>query len=220
MKKHSCAQIVPIFNHLDADSLDKINQITRHGKFKKNEILYSPLKAPRLFILARGRIKEYQISQSGKEQLLRVYEPGMVLGESALFDTEPIQTYAQALTDIEVCYITKEDLRNLLIDHPTISLKILEEYNRRLKDADKQTTRIATGSVASRLSSYLIDLSKVEDSKTFTLPLSMKELAAFLATSPETISRRFKDLEEDGLITRSNKTITIEDTSGLEDIVL
>src|SRR5699024_10493391 len=138
----------------------------------------------------KGKIKEYQISINGKEQLLRVLGPGRVLGESSLFDSQPPETYAEAISDIEVCYISKDELINLLLEYPTISIKILEEYNRRLKEADNQTTRIATESVSSRIASYLIDLSVAENSNKFTLPLNMKELAAFLATSPETLSRR------------------------------
>lgn len=209
MKRHSCAEIVPIFNHLDKDSLVKISSISKHKSYEKGEIIYSPNKKPALFILAKGKIKEYQISINGKEQLLRVLGPGRVLGESSLFDSKPPDTFAQAITDIEVCYISKEDLIKLLLEYPTISIKLLEEYNRRLKEADSQTTRIATESVSSRIASYLIDLSIAEDSKEFNLPLNMKELAAFLATSPETLSRRLKYFEEKELIKRDGKLIHI-----------
>ncbi len=218
MKRHSCAEIVPIFNHLDKDSLIKISSITRHKSYTKGDIIYSPNKAPALFILAKGKIKEYQISINGKEQLLRVLGPGRVLGESSLFDSQPPETYAEAISDIEVCYISKDELINLLLEYPTISIKILEEYNRRLKEADNQTTRIATESVSSRIASYLIDLSVAENSNKFTLPLNMKELAAFLATSPETLSRRLRNFEEKNIIKRDGKVIHILNIDMMKEI--
>ena len=46
-------------------------------------------------------------------------------------------------------------------------------------------------------------------STTVHLPMSMKELAAFLSTTPETLSRRMKSLEEQGFLKRRGRQITL-----------
>jgi len=107
----------------------------------------------------------------------------------------------------------------LLIQYPAISVKLLEEYSRKLAEADQLTTRTATESVALRLASYLIDLSKVAGADTFVLPLSMKELAAFLATTPETLSRRMRQFEDDGFLGRSGKNIRLLQKDALENVL-
>ncbi len=48
--------------------------------------------------------------------------------------------------------------------------------------------------------------------------MKMKELAAFLGTTPETLSRKFKLLEKEGLIKRDKKTIIVLDHNKLENI--
>lgn len=219
-EQHVCAEIVPIFNHLDRDSLIKISAITQYRQYHKGELIFAPHLKPKLLILARGQIKEYQLSATGKEQLLRVYEAGSVLGENALLESGPSENFAEALTDIEVCLISGEEFRALLLEYPLISLKLLEEYNRRLRQSDEQTLRIATSSAAARLASYLLDLAKAEDSATVTLPFSMRELAKFLAIAPETLSRRLRSFTEEGFITRKAKTIKIHDRRAFEEHLL
>ena len=215
---HVCAELVPIFNHLDHESLVKISGITQHRHFRRGETVFSPGRQSGLIILSRGRVKVYQLSGSGKEQLLRVLEPGDFFGEGTLFGSENPADFGEALTALEVCTIGREDFMNLLAQYPSISIKLLEEYNRRLAAADRLVTSTATESVASRLAGYLLDLVKVAESSEVTLPLSMKELAAFLGTTPETLSRRMGRLEEEGLLERSGKKIRILRPEALDEI--
>lgn len=63
-------------------------------------------------------------------------------------------------------------------------------------------TRNLDMAILMRLSNYLLELSAAQDSLTVTLPLSMKELAAFLDTTPETLSRRIRYLEIEGILTK------------------
>lgn len=209
MARHVCAEHVPLFNHLDFESLELISSIMTHRVMKKGEIISAPGRSANLFILASGRVKVYQISSRGKEQLLRIIEPGNVFGESSIFDSENENNYCEALTDVEVCMMTQHDFKELLLRYPAISIKLIGEYSRRLKLAEKQTTRTANEQVIDRLRSYLEDLSAAVDSETFAIPMSMRELSDFLATSPETLSRNIRKLESEGTIRRKGRNITL-----------
>ena len=65
---------------------------------------------------------------------------------------------------------------------------------------------------------YLVDLVDSDsESPTVTLPTSRKNIASYLGTTPESISRKFKELEEKGLIIQeSSSLIKIKD---LDDLV-
>ena len=53
-------------------------------------------------------------------------------------------------------------------------------------------------------------------SDVITLPMSKKDLASYLGTTPETISRKLLEFEDAGLIKQlSNKSIKIIDVDGL-----
>lgn len=219
MPKYVCAHLVPIFSHLSEDNLTKINHIVTHTNYKKGEVLSSPYDNIGLFIIAKGRAKEYQISMSGKEQLLRLIGPGDVVGEEVLFSKELPTTYVEALTSISVCLLKKDDFKTILLEQPTIALELLGEVNRRLQATQKQTVSIATENVSSRIASFLLDLASDEKANIFQLPFTMKELANYLATSPETVSRRLKEMEEEGYIKRRGRQIKVIDLDSFSDYV-
>src|SRR5699024_7236226 len=100
------------------------------------------------------------------------------------------------------CQIRRDDLQQLLLRYPTISLKILTEFSRRLETSEKQTTSLATERVETRIATFLAECvtnDKVNEA-TIELPMSRKDLASYLGTTPETISRKLGEFEESGLI--------------------
>lgn len=97
------------------------------------------------------------------------------------------------------------------MQYPSISLKLLEEFNRRIIHSGHQATSNAAESVLVRLVSYLHELSRAQESDVIQLPLSMKELSAFLSTTPETLSQRIKYLETEGLLSKKGRRLTILD---------
>ena len=54
----------------------QVEQVVNHKIFEKGETVISPFAVPQLAIVAHGSLKIYQLSSAGKEQLLRVIEPG------------------------------------------------------------------------------------------------------------------------------------------------
>src|SRR5690625_4406286 len=95
-----CVAKVPFFNHLNDDEMLKIVEKSLHRQFKKEETIYNdgdPLDY--LYIVHKGRVKIYQLFASGKEQLLRIVEPGEFMGELALFTENTLDSYAEALED-------------------------------------------------------------------------------------------------------------------------
>lgn len=201
-----CAGQIGIFRHLDQESQQKISDLAIHRQVKKGEILCSPEKTVGLYLISEGKVKVYELSADGREKLIRVLGKGDFVGEETLFSSTETHTFSEALTDLQVCHIRREDFLNLLMDYPSISLKLLEEMNHRVMQLSHRIASDASGSVTSRLAGYLLELSSAQDSTEITLPLQMKELAAFLDTTPETLSRRMKTLQSEGILQKKTKT--------------
>ena len=82
---------------------------------------------------------------------------------------------------------------------------------------EKQANLINIESVESRVATYLLDLMKVTNQTQVMIPMKLKELATFIGTTPETLSRKLKKLEEAGLIERQGRAISILNSENLED---
>ncbi|HLR60517.1 MAG TPA: Crp/Fnr family transcriptional regulator [Pseudogracilibacillus sp.] len=198
-----CVSLVPIFYHLKEDQLNEIMKVVQHISLKKGEILYHAGDTSNVMhIINQGKVKIYRLSKMGKEQIVRILNPGDFTKELALFKQTIHETYAEAIFDTEICLIKGSDLQNILLRYPTISLKILTELSTRLDGAEKQTTRLATEKVEARLALYLAESldSEGKEGDTITLPMSKKDLASYLGTTPETLSRRLSDFETAGYI--------------------
>ncbi|MHA3225888.1 Crp/Fnr family transcriptional regulator [Globicatella sulfidifaciens] len=211
---------VPIFNHLEADSLALIHQKIHAVEFKKGEYLFRAEEPTNtLYIIQSGAVRLFHLLESGKEQLIRILKPGDFIGEWSLFSQDKLyEDYAYALVDTKVCQLYADDFKEVLLSYPAVSLKILEEMSRRLQASEKMTSRVANESVGTRLVNYLLGQlpGQASDAHLINLELSRKELAAFLGTTPETISRKFKELETLNIIkSLSPRKIKIINFDGL-----
>lgn len=217
-KELPCAAKISIFQQLDLESLREITSIAIHRKVKKGELLFSPEENFGLFLISEGRIKVYELTPSGKEYLLRVLNPGDFTGEESLFIREKTYTYGEALTDGEICFIGRQEFLSLLGRYPSISLKLLEEFSRRMVQATHRNTENMSEPVLSRLVGYLLNLSEAQESCEIEIPLQLKELSSYLSTTPETLSRRLTDLQKKGMLLKKGRTIQLLDVENLRKI--
>ncbi|MGI6039581.1 MAG: Crp/Fnr family transcriptional regulator [Eubacteriales bacterium] len=216
----SCLDIVPIFASLSLEEKAEIAEISSSRTYEKGEMIYSAGdEGGTLFVLYTGRAKLFRLNISGKEQVLRLVEPGEFFGELSLFSSVPLTDYAQALEETTMCIVQGERLKELMGKYPSIAFKVMDVLSRRLEKAENRIEDISLSSVTKRVSSALLELS--EGNKEFNLPMTKGDLASQLGMSQETLSRKLASLQEDGLIQlEGQRKIVILDESGLEDISL
>jgi CRP/FNR family transcriptional regulator len=213
---HNCVSLVPLFQQLTEEEQATIESIVIHHHVAAGETIFAAEDdLDSLLIIASGQIKVYQLSENGKEQLLYLLQAGDFEGESALFSKSVRQSFGETLLPSEVCEIKRTDFQELMKHYPSISINLLNEFGHRITQLEKRTTQATTESVESRLADYLIETASAIDKNSFKLPLKKKDLATYLGTTPETISRKLKLFEADGLIQQQAKQITITDPDAL-----
>lgn len=196
-----CVSKVPFFNHLDESEMYEIASISMHQQFAKGETIYEagdPLDY--LYIVHKGRVKVFQLFESGREQLLRLLQPGEFMGELALFTEETLESYAEALEDTEICMIHRHKMQQLMHEHPSIAIKILEQFSRRLDRTERLIGELSAKNVEARIAGYLLQLQDEQQSQKITLPMTKRDLASYLGTTQETVSRRFSNLQKNNII--------------------
>ena len=105
-REKTCIEIVPIFNTLTYDEMVEIASITNSRKYEKGQMIYTAGdKGEKLYVIHKGKVKITRFSEMGKEQIIRVLEPGDFMGELSLFAPSPLTDNAEALRDTSICII-------------------------------------------------------------------------------------------------------------------
>jgi len=195
-----CVSQVTIFQRLSADQLTSVAQVTRPVMAKKGGTVFSTGEVSQtLYIVNVGQVRLYHLGEDGREQVLRVLNPGDFIGEIALFTDEIHSSYAEATKDSELCTISRASLTALIKQMPPLSMALLGALADRLKTAERQATLLAIPDALPRLAGYLQEISG-HQSGVIDLPMSKQDLAAYLGMTPESLSRKLRQLVKDGVI--------------------
>ncbi|MDM8219178.1 Crp/Fnr family transcriptional regulator [Limosilactobacillus mucosae] len=207
--QHLCVSTVPLFNQLALSDQQKVESLVRRYRFSRGDQILAPGEKGQMIIVESGAVKIYQLSLSGQEHMLRMLAAGEHEGEAWLFGIENVDTFAQAERTSEICTILYEDFAQLLNQYPSIAMRLLQLTLKKNRQLAAQNHLLGLDSIEERLKDYLKEEMQVQHSREFTLPMKLKDLATYLGTTPETISRKIQVLERQGLIRHSVRKIQI-----------
>ena len=214
MPEHSafeCVRSAPIFVGLDAETIHQLTTISTHQEhFAAGTMLYTAGSAvDRLLVVDQGRIKIYRLDAAGQEQILYFLDGHAVDSEAALFTNAIHQNFAETVEDSLVCSIRKSDFQALLVKTPTLALSVINAFGNRLTDLENRSARYGTLTAHDRLAQYLEDVASQIGSRYFKLPLSKRDLANWLSITPETLSRQFSKLIQEGTLVMAGRMIRL-----------
>jgi CRP/FNR family transcriptional regulator, anaerobic regulatory protein len=196
----ACVNRVPLFADLSDDDRHRIAAVAATRHYGKGEQVQRPGDRSGLRIVHGGRVKVFRASEAGGEQLLRILHSGEFLGETTVLTGRPVDSWAVALDAAEVCLVGSTEIARLLGEHPAVAVRMLAAMSARLEAAEQQLAAVTGATVGARLASHLLELAQESGSTTFRLPSTKKDLASYLGTTPETLSRRLADLQDAGVV--------------------
>lgn len=214
----NCIEIVPIFSNLTYEEMMEVARITKEKTFEKGEMLYmAGDKGEKLYVIHSGKVKITRLTDSGKEQVIRVLGPGDFMGELSLFSPLSLTDNGEALSKTVACMIDGKKLKELMIKYPTIAFKVMEELSQRLEKAENLIENISLYGVERRLALTLINMANEKGE--VVLKMSKRDLASHLGMSQETLSRKLTAFQDMGIIKLiGHRRIILLDIEALEEI--
>ncbi|HOE57321.1 MAG TPA: Crp/Fnr family transcriptional regulator [Bacillota bacterium] len=214
----TCIEIVPIFSSLSADEMLEVAGITSQKTYEKGEMIYmAGEKGEKLRVIHTGKVKISRVSDSGKEQVIRILEPGDFMGELSLFSPVPLTDNGEAMEKTTVCIIAGEKIKELMKKYPAIAFKVMEELSKRLEKAESLIEGITLHGVEKRLAAALIRMSNSKGE--VILNMSKGDFASYMGMSQETLSRKLSNFQDMGLIKLiGHRRIILKNTKALEEI--
>lgn len=219
MNKHRLIAASPLFQGLPVHELAEIEKIAIEKSYGKDEtIFFEGDEGTGFFMVLEGRVKIFKMSLQGKEQILHIFGEGEPFGEVPVFHGQPFPASAETLLKSRLLYFPRKEFIDLVTRSPSIALNMLAVLSMRLRRFTVQIENLSLKEVPARLASYLLYLAEEQGrADRVELAISKGQLASLLGTIPETLSRIFAKMSEEGLIEVQGRTILLLDREGLAE---
>jgi len=212
----------PLFSALDGAEIAALAQRAMVRHFSAGEVLFSEGEpCAGLYVVAVGRVRIFKTSPTGREQVLTMEGPGSSLAELPVFDGGSYPASAAAAEESQLLFVSRNDFRACCLDHPEVSLKVLQVVGARLRRLVGIIEELSFTSLRHRLIAWLLREAQAQGSMTaegmvFELGMSHQEIAAHIGTVRELVSRNLARLQAQGLIHVQGRKITILNRERLE----
>lgn len=213
---------LPLFKGLPPDNLTALANILLEHSLKKGETIFSEgIEATGFYIVVSGRVKVFKVSPDGKEQIIHIFGPDEIFGEVPMFEGKGFPAHAETLVKSRLFFFPKKRFKELIKRDPSLAMNMVAALSRRLKNLTRLIEELSLKEVPGRLAAYLLYLSDSAGGDTFIkLDIPKKILASLLGTIPETLSRIFHKMSNQGLIKIKGRTIMILDKNALKNVSL
>jgi CRP-like cAMP-binding protein len=190
---------------------------TSMSRLRKSGVIYFPeTQSKNIYFLKSGHVKIVRLSSEGREAILDIVGPGEIFGELALAD-EPEEQYmeiAEALDEVLICAISKNDFLAFLKKNPELNLRMIKLIGMKLRRVESKVEELIFKNVRERIISFLLRFAeafgKIKD-RQITVPkfLSQDEIAHLTATSRQSVATILNELRQERLIDFTAKSLTI-----------
>ncbi len=164
-----------------------------------SRLLYSPKERGEvLFILKKGHVQLYRMSDEGRKLVITTLGPGTIFGEMALTGLGMHDAFAEATEEALICILNRGDLEKLLISKPKIAVRLLNVMAKRLQETEERLEQTLFHDVPSQLAALLLRLRNENHSD--VVEMTHEELAEHLGVYRETVTAVLNNLRKDDLI--------------------
>jgi CRP-like cAMP-binding protein len=208
-----------LFAELPATDLDELARQARRVSLEPGQIIFlAGEPSAGLWIVESGTVKVYKLAADGREHILHLLGPGEVFNDIAAIDGLPNPANTAALSAAAVWRVPAAALSEALLKHQALALAAVRALAARVRHLLLQIEDLALRSVTARLARFLLE--QGENPSLASPAVTRATIATYLATTPESVSRALRVLEEVGAIRFDRHQIVIVRPSVLRDIAM
>lgn len=213
------------FCDLPRTALTAFEKIKYSSAVPPGAVLFVEGQAPRgMYVLCRGRVKLSTTSREGKTLILRIAEPGEVLGLHATVSGRPYELTAETLQASQLNFVKREDFLNFLQEHGDACLRAAQHLSQNCQSAYEMIRSLGLShSVTEKMARLLLEWSEqgenTKEGIRVKLALTHEEIAQLVGTSRETVTRVLGDFRKQQIAQLRGSTLLIRNKPALERLV-
>jgi len=215
-----------LFCNLPNDAIKALQEIKATAVYPKGALLCLEGQPPRgVFVLCTGRAKVSTTSSEGKTIILRIAEPGEVLGLTSVMGGTPYEASIETLEPTQANFISQGDFTRFMSHYPEVGVKVTHQLTHNCKCAYDEIRSLGlSSSVPQKIAKLLLkwaehpltSSSRKSHEIAIRVTLTQEEIAQFVGTSRETVSRVLGDFKKKGWLRIRGATWFVADKPALE----
>jgi CRP/FNR family transcriptional regulator, cyclic AMP receptor protein len=177
-----------------------------------------------VFILCEGEVKLSISSSDGKTLILRIAKPGEILGLMSVLSGKPYEVTAETIRPSQMAFVRRDDFLRFVAQHPEAYQGVTRQLSANYHGACEQLRTVGlSASAPEKLARLLLEWA-AEGEQTnigtrIKMPLTHEEIAEFIGSSRETVTRTLSEFKHQHLVALKGSTLTIPDRAALEHFV-
>lgn len=205
-------QQIPLFASLDAETLEQIGAVATVRRYERGEVIaVEGERGGSLRYVRSGIVKLTTNSADGREQVLRLVQPGETFNLVAAFDGQPSAATAIALDPATIFAIPRRvvlQLINKYLDVAQSALRMLAADTRAMITLAKD---LALYHVSERIARLLLDQERCDCDRCRNHYMTQQEMAAIVGTAREMVGRTLQAFRKSGIIDLHRGHVVVRD---------
>lgn len=188
--------------------------------YKAGETIYEEGKqSNHFFFVDKGVVKSHRMDEYGKELITSIYKEGDFFGNTSFHKHTPFEEYATAMEETRVYAVSKDELRDILMNNSAITLELIDVMGNNISGIKEQLLEMAYGSVRKKAARTILLFSqKIRRHPTQSIRISRSDLASVAGMASETLIRTLSDFKKEGLLEIEGRNIKLLDVEALKRI--
>jgi len=210
------------FCQLSPTAVKAFDAIKSTATYPRGAMLFMERQDARgVFVLCEGEVKLSISSAEGKTLIMRVAKSGEILGLMAGMSGAPYEVSAETIRPCQVAFIQRKDFQRFVAKYPEASQGVTRQLSVQYQAACEQLHTLGlSASAQEKLARLLLSWSassqQTKEGSRTTLPLTHEEIAEFIGTTRETVTRTISDFKARHLVTIHGSTMMIPNRTALE----
>jgi CRP/FNR family cyclic AMP-dependent transcriptional regulator len=210
---------VELFKQLDRESLAMLSERVRQQTMRRGQAVFvQDEPGDRMFVLVDGTVKLFIRFQTGEIIELIRHTPPAAFGEVSLLDGGKRSATAEAVGNVRLLAIARDDLMELIRGRPEIIDDLLHSLGAIIRRTTDQVTELAFLGLQGRVARRLLLLTEGFDDAEVQ-GVSQAEFASMVGGSRQSVNDVLKRLAERGFIAMNRGRVTeIRDARKLREL--
>lgn len=171
-------------------------------------------------ILLSGNVKASATTDDGTEVVLRIHGPGAVVGALEATDGQPRLATISALEAVEAVVVAEDAFASFLRTNTRAGFQLVRMLCEWLRDAHKERIEYGAADTAARVAYRLVELAErfgqpAERGLRISVSLTQVELASWIGSSREALSKALGSMRRRGWIETGRRTLVVRDLDAL-----